>query len=88
MFQGRYKALNVEEGQASYFQILSTYIHLNPVRAGLVRAGEQPLKGYPWSSYPSYLVASAKRPGWLRVERVLGSVGIGADRGNAGGSPG
>jgi len=79
LFQGRYKALNVDEGEAGYFQILSTYIHLNPVRAGLVRAGEQPLKGYQWSSYPSYLVAARERPVWLRVERVLGSVGIGAD---------
>ena len=50
-----------------------------PARAGLVRAGEQPLKSYPWSSYPSYLVAAGKRPAWLRVERVLGSVRIGAD---------
>jgi REP element-mobilizing transposase RayT len=79
LFQGRYKAMNVDEGQAGYFQIVSTYIHLNPVRAGLVRAGEQRLRSYGWSSYPSYVVAEAKRPAWLRVDRVLGSVGIGVD---------
>ena len=43
LFQGRYKALNVDEGETDYFQVLNTYIHLNPVRARLVRVGEQPL---------------------------------------------
>ncbi len=38
--------------------------------------GNQSLKGYRWSSYLSYFVPAAKRPRWLRVERVLGSVGI------------
>ena len=79
LFQGRYKALNVDEGQAGYFQIVSTYIHLNPVRAGLVRAGEQPLKSYRWSSYRWYVGAPGQRPGWLRVGRLLGEMGIPKD---------
>ena len=49
LFQGRYKAILCERD--SYFLELSAYIHLNPVRAGLV---ENPA-AYPWSSYPSYL---------------------------------
>ena len=49
LFQGRYKAIICERD--SYFLELSAYLHLNPVRAGLV---EDPSK-YPWSSYPSYM---------------------------------
>jgi REP element-mobilizing transposase RayT len=49
LFQGRYKAILCQKDV--YFLELSAYLHLNPVRAGLV---EDPAK-YPWSSYPSYL---------------------------------
>jgi REP element-mobilizing transposase RayT len=52
LFQGRYTALNVDEGERRHFQVVSTYIHLNPVRAGVVRAEGETLKAYPWSSYP------------------------------------
>ncbi len=30
-----------------YFQVVSTYIQLNPARAGLIRMGEQRLKAPP-----------------------------------------
>ena len=40
LFQGRYKAVIVDPEEGSYFVTLSDYIHLNPVRAGLV-----PLRG-------------------------------------------
>ena len=36
LFQGRYKAEMIED--ESYYWTVSRYIHLNPVRAGLVRA--------------------------------------------------
>lgn len=49
LFQGRYKAILCERD--TYFLELSAYIHLNPVRAGLVKSPAD----YPWSSYPSYL---------------------------------
>jgi putative transposase len=75
LFQGRYKAVVIEGAAGDYFQVVSTYIHLNPVRAGLVLPGQQKLKRYPWSSYPWYL--SRRAPGWLRRERVLASVGLG-----------
>ena len=75
LFQGRYKAIPVEE-QGNYFQVVSTYIHLNPARAGLIVVGQQPLKRYRWSSYPWYLNRAGKRPAWLRVERVLQSLGL------------
>lgn len=79
LFQGRYKALIVDGGVDGYFQVVSTYVHLNPARAGLIRIGEQALSRYRWSSYPDYLRGRAGRPPWLEVKRVLGSVGIGAD---------
>ena len=79
LFQGRYKALPVDAGQDEYFQTASSYIHLNPVRAGLVRAGKERLKSYAWSSYPAYLGRPSRRPSWLRVDRVLGSLHLEKD---------
>src|SRR6266566_2314399 len=52
--------------------------HLNPARAKLLGA-EESLKVFAWSSYPDYLKASAKRPRWLRVNRLLGEHRIAKD---------
>ena len=60
-------------------QVISTCIHLNPVRAGLIRGEGEPLKAYRWSSYPAYLLPPRKRVAWLRVDRVMGNLGLGAD---------
>jgi len=79
LFQGRYKALNVDGEDRTHFQVVSTYIHLNPVRAGLVGGEGEALPTYRWSSYPAYLLAPRKRPPWLCVDRVLGSLGFRAD---------
>jgi hypothetical protein len=77
LFQGRYKAVIVDEREPAYFQVVSTYIHLNPARARLVRMGQQRLKSYRWSSYGWYLSRRSKRPEWLEVGRVMGSLGLG-----------
>jgi len=53
-------------------------LHLNPVRARLL-AAEQPLSEYRWSSWPEYLKSPGKRPGWLRVDRLLGEYRIPKD---------
>ena len=37
------------------------------------------MKVFPWSSYPDYLKSGAKRPGWLRVNRLLGEHRIAKD---------
>lgn len=74
LFQGRYKALLIDGEEAGYFLQASSYIHLNPVRAGLIKAGQR-LRTYRWSSFPSYLAAPAKRVEWLYVDRVLGEMG-------------
>lgn len=49
IFQGRFKSILVDADH--YALILSAYIHLNPLRAGIVRQ----LEDYPWSSYLDYL---------------------------------
>jgi REP element-mobilizing transposase RayT len=49
LFQGRYKAIVIERD--SYLLELSRYLHLNPVRAKMVRRPEE----YPYSSYESYI---------------------------------
>ena len=58
-----------------YLNTVCAYVHLNPVRANLLRL-ESPLAEFPWSSYPEHLKAPAKRWLWLRVERLLGAHGI------------
>ncbi|MBI2928028.1 MAG: transposase [Verrucomicrobia bacterium] len=78
LFSGRYKALIVDGSGDGYLRTVCDYVHLNPVRAKLL-TDEQPLSDYAWSSYPAYLQAPSKRPAWLRVDRLLGELGIGRD---------
>jgi putative transposase len=49
LFQGRYKAILVDKD--NYLLQLSLYLHLNPVRAGVVSRPE----AYPYSSYSSFI---------------------------------
>ena len=71
VFQGRYKAVVVEAGAGEYFETVSTYIHLNPARACLLKDPEQGLEQYPWSSYSQYLASPKRRPAWLRPAACL-----------------
>ena len=64
LFQGRFKSVLIEV--VTYAQELSRYIHLNPVRAGIV---ERPDK-YPWSSYGCYR-GEARRERWLETDVIL-----------------
>jgi putative transposase len=65
LFQGRFKALLIDAD--NYLLELVRYIHLNPVRAGLV---EDPAD-FPWSSHQSYLDQITP---WLVVDPVLGQL--------------
>lgn len=76
LFQGRYRAV-VVDGEKDYLQVVSTYIHLNPARAGLIEFGRERLKSYRWSSYPWYVNGAGQGPAWLCRERVMGSLGLG-----------
>jgi hypothetical protein len=53
-------------------------VHLNPARAGMLKAQERRLS-YPWSSFGAYLAAPEHRPCWVRVDRLLGEHGIQED---------
>lgn len=65
LFQGRYKAILVDKD--SYAQVLSRYIHLNPVQSRITSTPDE----YLWSSYHYYLHPK-NRPEFLRIEFILG----------------
>ena len=69
LLQGRYKAILVEADE--YAEELSRYIHLNPVRAGIVGRPEE----FQWSSYQHY-IGKKQKPKWLTVEYVLSYFGM------------
>jgi hypothetical protein len=66
VFQGRYRALLVDED--SHLLALIRYIHLNPVTAHLTNRPED----FPWSSHGAYLKASVP---WLSSGTVLEMLG-------------
>jgi len=71
VFQGRFKSLVVEEGPALLAVV--NYIHLNPVRAGLVDVTH--LREYELSSFPKYLQRKDRRPGCLCGDSWLWEAG-------------
>jgi REP element-mobilizing transposase RayT len=68
VFQARYKSLIIEEGRPLLG--LVNYIHLNPVRAGMVPLQE--LRQYAASSYPKFFDANPRPP--LVRERFLSAL--------------
>jgi hypothetical protein len=80
LFAGRYKALVVDGSGTGYLRTVCDYVHLNPVRAGMLKP-EEPLEVFRWSSYGEYLKGPGQRPAWLRVDRLLGEKGIPGDTG-------
>jgi hypothetical protein len=67
LFENRYSALLVDAD--SYFLELIRYIHLNPVRAGIVATPEQ----YLWSSHRAYLGKMVHK--WVHTEFALSHFG-------------
>jgi putative transposase len=78
LFAGRYKSLLVDGSDDYYLRVVCDYVHLNPLRAGLLEEGA-PLESYLWSSYPEYLKPPGSRWQPLQVERLLGEHGIQRD---------
>ncbi len=78
LFGDRYKSIPTEARAGEYYAALADYIHLNPVRAGLVkRARGEDLLDYPWSSLRAgYAAPPGKRAPWLAVEAGLDALGI------------
>ena len=75
VFSGRYKAQLIDPSNTGYLRDACDYVHLNPVRAGLLKARDR-LASYPWSSFSYHLCAPADRPAWIRSDRLLGEHGI------------
>lgn len=73
LFGDRYKAVLSEGGSDYYYCSLMDYIHLNPVRAGLVRIeGEQRVRDYAWSSVAEgYARPPRQRVAWLAASEGL-----------------
>ncbi len=66
LFRGRYKAILLDRD--SYLLELVRYIHLNPVRAGIVFRPED----HRWTSHAAYLgKGGGKPPRWLETRLVL-----------------
>ena len=70
LFQNRYKSIICEDDP--YLLELTRYIHLNPVRAGIVKNLKE-LKGYQWSGH-SAIIGSVKRK-WQDRDTVLAYFG-------------
>jgi hypothetical protein len=72
IFRGRYKSPVVDGSGNGYFKTVCDYVHLNPVRGGLLGADES-LAAYPWSSLAWYAAAREYRPLWICVDRLIAS---------------
>ncbi|MEP4077369.1 transposase [Haloferula sp.] len=70
LFGDRYKAIVVDGGDAYHYRTLADYIHLNPVRARLVKPKKgQSVMDYAWSSVAGgWALPPGKRPKWLAAE--------------------
>ena len=73
LFQGRFKAFQVEE--EDYLKRLILYIHRNPIRAGMVKR----LVDYPWSSFRC-LGYKKNCNRWLHRDKTLKLFGGSEDR--------
>jgi hypothetical protein len=72
-----------EDSGIGYLRTACDYAHLNPARAGLLRADER-LLACPWSSFGYYLAAPTHRPRRRRVDGLPGGHGLQQDSPAAG----
>lgn len=72
LFQNRYKSILCQED--AYFKQLVGYIHLNPVRANIVKTSSE-LANYPWCGH-GYILGKRKN-NWQKVDEVLSWFGKG-----------
>jgi REP element-mobilizing transposase RayT len=79
LFQNRYKSILCDE--ETYLLALIRYIHLNPVRAKIVRTIED-LDNYPWSGHSVILGKSYHK--WMDTDNVLSHFGSGKRKARSG----
>ena len=75
LFGGRYKAVLVQSDEGDYFSTLTDYVHLNPVRAGMIKEG-QGFDESPWTSLREYRKPPTKRQPWMATSAGFESVGL------------
>lgn len=68
LFQGRYKGIVIDVD--NYLLELSRYLHLNPVRAGMVKRPEE----YAHSSYRLFIGLGEKKEGIVSRDRIWGMI--------------
>ncbi len=68
LFQGRYGAILVDKD--AYLLVLSRYVHLNPIKAGIT----DNLEKYSWSSYLGF-IHPRKKVSWMEYDEVLSQFG-------------
>ena len=78
LFENRYKSILCDE--ESYVLALVRYIHLNPIRAGIVTTLEE-LDRYAWSGH-RVLIGRSKQP-WMDTDAVLSRFGSTAKKARA-----
>lgn len=66
LFQNRYKSIVCDED--AYFQELVRYIHLNPLRAKMVKSMSE-LDRYPWCGHSA--IIGRKKRDWQEIDYVL-----------------
>jgi REP element-mobilizing transposase RayT len=66
LFQDRYKSVAAQDSM--YFRELIRYVHMNPLRAGLVKSLDK-LKDYPWSGHRALL--GLENCPWMAVKETL-----------------
>ncbi len=66
LFQDRFGSILVDD--EAYLRVLLGYVHLNPLRAGLVRSLDD-LERYPWAGHARLM--GAEPPGFQAVSEVL-----------------
>lgn len=78
LFGDRYKAVLADGSGRYYYETLLDYVHLNPVRAGIIKPRmKQSILDYPWSSLAKgYAVPPRSRPGWLACPAGLAMFGF------------
>lgn len=78
IFGDRYKAILVEGDNNYYYETMLNYIHLNPVRARLVRLDEeQSILDFPWSSLTqAYVLPPERRKKWMACSDGLKALGF------------
>jgi REP element-mobilizing transposase RayT len=71
LFQNRYKSILCQED--TYLLELVRYIHLNPLRAGIVTTLEA-LQKHPWTGHP--ILLGKKKFDWQETKEILSRFGI------------